>query len=58
MSRVTAQSAYSGDDAFIQRSCIRIDATRRPLSSVARVSYQTYSVFGLAPTATTSPSTW
>ena len=48
---------YWGAEAFIQRSCMRIDATRLPLWSCAWLSNQTYSVFGLPPTATTSPDT-
>src|SRR6185312_1293926 len=49
---------YSGEDAVIHRSCIRIDATTTPDSSAAAMSYQTYSVLGLAPAATTDPVTW
>lgn len=50
-------SAHSGDDAFMNRSIMVIDATSRPPGSRISVSYQTYSVFGVAPVASTVPET-
>ena len=48
----------SDDDAFMNRSNIRISATRSPDSmSSAPVSNHTYSVFGLCPAARIVPDT-
>lgn len=47
---------YASADAFMNRNIIRSVATSFPPASVAVVSNQRYSVFGLWPTHTTSLS--
>ncbi len=39
--------AYSGEDAFMKRSCMRMLAMPRPPASLASASNHRYSVFGL-----------
>ena len=50
-------SVYSGDAALMMRKRWRMRTTSAPASSKAEASHQTYSVFGLCPTPTTSPRT-
>ncbi len=51
-------SRHRGDDAFIRRIIMIIDATSRtPPGSRSALSYQTYSDFGVSPTARIVPET-